>query len=254
MNALALFLLLRLTDPPAGILTEIGIDQKLNTVLPLDLEFRDEAGNSVRFGDYFKGKPVVLSLVYYECPMLCSMTLNGLLKSLRAVPFDVGKDFEVVTVSFEPRDTPAIAAAKKRSYVEEYGRPGAERGWHFLTGNEDSIRSLTDAAGYRYKYDTHTRQWAHVSAILVVTPDGRVSQYLHGIEFSSRDLRLSLVQASQNRIGTVVDRVLLYCYHYDPATGKYGFVIMNVIRVAGALTVLLIAAFILKHRRTVPGT
>ena len=234
-------------DPPDGILSEIGIDQKLNAAVPLDLSFKDESGKEVRLRDLFRGKPVVLSLVYFECPMLCSMTLNGLVKSFRPLAFQVGREFDVLTISFDPNEKPELAAAKKDVYVKEYGR--AAPGWHFLTGSIDSIRRLTDAVGYRYQWDNYTKQWAHVSAIMVLTPDGRVSQYLYGIEFSSRDLRLSLVQASQNKIGTLVDRVLLFCYHYNPETGKYGLVIMNTIRVAGISTVLALAAFIVLNRR-----
>jgi protein SCO1/2 len=225
------------------------VDQQLNAQVPPDLTFRDDSGKEVQIGDYFRRKPLILSLVYYECPMLCSMTLNGLTEALRALSFDVGKEFDVLTVSFEPKDTPAAAAAKKASYVKDYGRIAAAAGWHFLTGDERSIQALTDAVGYRYKWDTLTNQWAHVSAIMILTPDGRVSQYLYGLEFSARDIRLSLIQASQNKIGTVVDQLILYCYHYDPATGKYGFAIMTAIRLAGFGTLLALTLFVLKNRR-----
>jgi protein SCO1 len=237
-------------DPPVGILSQIGVDQQLDAQLPLDLQFHDESGATVRLGDYFHDKPVVLSLVYYECSMLCSMTLNGLTEALRALSFDAGKEFEILTISFEPKDTPAIASAKKASYVKDYGRAGAIAGWHFLTGSDESIRTLTDAVGYRYQWDKFTNQWAHVSAIMVLTPEGRVSQYLYGLEFSARDLRLSLIQASQNKIGTIVDQLILYCYHYDPTTGKYGFVIMSIIRLAGFGTVFALALFIVRNRRS----
>jgi protein SCO1/2 len=236
-------------EPAAGILGEIGVDQKLNAPVPLNLPFKDESGKDVHLGDYFHGKPVVLSLVYLECPMLCSMTLNGLVKSMRPLTFNIGDDFEVLTISFDPKEKPDLASAKKDVYVKDYGRARAAAGWHFLTGSEDSIRRLTDAVGYRYKWDDATRQWAHVSAIAVLTPEGRISQYLYGIEFSSRDLRLSLIQASQNKIGTLVDRILLYCYHYNPETGKYGFVVMTVVRLASIATVFGLAAFILLNRR-----
>ena len=236
-------------DPPAGVLGEIGVDQKLNAPIPKDLLFKDESGRDVRIGDFFHGKPVILSLVYYECPMLCSMTLNGLVKSLRPLAFTIGNEFEVVTVSFDPNEKPELAAAKKDVYVSDYGRASAASGWHFLTGSADSIHRLTGAVGYRYKRDEYTKQWAHVSAILILTPDGRVSQYLYGIEFSGRDLRLSLVQASQNKIGTLVDRVLLYCYHYNPETGRYGLVIMNTVRLASLATVVALAFFITISRR-----
>ena len=236
-------------DPPAGILNEIGVDQKLDATVPLNLRFRDESGAEVELGSFFRGKPVILSLVYYECPMLCSMTLNGLVKSMRPLTFEPGADFDVVTVSFDPRETPQIAAAKKAAYVKDLDRSGAEKGWHFLTGSQDAIQQLTNSVGYRFKWDDQTEQWAHVSAIMVLTPDGRVSQYLYGIEFSPRDLRLSLVQASQNKIGTLVDRILLYCYHYEPETGKYGLVIMNAVRLAAIGTVCALAAFIIFSRR-----
>jgi protein SCO1/2 len=239
-------------DPPAGILAEIGIDQKLNAAVPLDLPFKDESRRDVHLRDFFHGKPVVLSLVYYECPMLCSLTLNGLVKSMRPLAFNIGDEFEVVTVSFDPNEKPELAAAKKDVYVKDYGRPGAETGWHFLTGQAEAITRLTEAAGYRYKWDKDTKQWAHVSAIMVLTPDGRLSQYLYGIEFSSRDLRLSLIQASRNKIGTLVDRILLYCYHYNPETGKYGLVIMNTVRIASLATVFALAAFIILSRRREP--
>jgi protein SCO1 len=231
-------------DPPAGILTEIGVDQKLDAQLPMDAVLRDEEGRAVVLRDFFNGKPVILSFVYFECPMLCTMTLNGLVHSLKPLSFQIGKEFEVVSISIDPSESPALASRKKESYVKEYGRAGAASGWHFLTGDEESIRRITDAAGYRYKWDEHTQQWAHVSAIVIATPDGRVSQYLHGIEFSSRDVRFSLVKASEYKIGTIVDRALLYCYHYDPTTGKYGFVIMNTVRLAGLATVFALAAFI----------
>jgi len=231
-------------DPPAGILTEMGVDQKLDSQLPMDAVLRDEEGRAVPLKEYFQGTPVILSFVYFECPMLCTMTLNGLVHSLKPLSFNVGKEFEVISISIDPSETPSLAAQKKQSYIKEYGRSGASLGWHFLTGDQESIRRITDAAGYRYKWDEHTKQWAHVSAIVIATPDGRVSQYLHGIEFASRDVRLSLVKASEYKIGTIVDRALLYCYHYDPTTGKYGFVIMNTVRLAGLATVFALAAFI----------
>ncbi len=240
---------LRAQDPPDRILTQIGVDQKLNAPVPLDLHFKDEAGNDVQLRNLFRGKPIVLSLVYYECPMLCSMTLNGLVKSIRPLAFSIGEEFDVLTISIDPRETPQLAAAKKNVYVKDYGRPGAGSGWHFLTGSSEAIRELTDAVGYRYQWDDYTKQWAHVSAILILTPDGRVSQYLYGIEFSARDVRLSLVHASENKIGSVVDRVLLYCYHYNPATGRYGIAIMNTVRLASLGTIVALAAFIFLSRR-----
>jgi protein SCO1/2 len=230
--------------PPAGVLNDVGIDQKLNDRLPLELQFRDEAGRRVALADYFGRRPVILVFVYYECPMLCTLTLNGLLRDIRAIPFDVGKQFDIVTVSFDPRETPELAARKKLTYIDEYRRAGAEAGWHFLTGDQTSIEQLTRAAGFRYKYDPQSQQWAHATALMVVTPDGRLSRYFFGIEYSARDLRLSLVEAANRQIGSPVDQVLLYCYHYDPATGKYGLAIMNILRLGGVATVLALAVSI----------
>jgi len=238
----------QLASPPAGARTadldQVGIDQKLNTQVPLDLEFVDETGKTVKLGQYFGKKPVVLSLVYYECPMLCTLVLNGMLRTFRTMSFDVGDEFEVVTVSFSPTETPALASAKKESYLEKYGREGSGDGWHFLTGREDQIKRLADAVGFRYTYDPETEQYAHASGIMVLTPKGRVARYYYGIEYAPRDLRLGLVEAAENRIGSPVDRILLYCMHYDPMTGKYGVVIKNVLRLTGFATVLLLSGFI----------
>jgi len=229
--------------PPA--LKDVGIDQRLNEQVPLGLEFKDETGKRVQLRQYFGRKPLVLSLVYYECPMLCTMVLNGMLRSFRAMKLDVGRDFEVVTVSFDPGDTPELAAAKKQGYIERYERQGAAGGWHFLTGEETAIRELTRAVGFRYKYDAASGQFVHASAIMVLTPDGRLSRYLYGIDYAPRDLRLALVESSAGRIGSPVDAVLLYCFHYDPSTGKYSLLIMNVIRAAGTATVAVLGAFLL---------
>ena len=220
--------------PP--VLKKVGIDQKLNEQVPLDLVFKDEQGREVRLGQYFKGKPVVLSLVYYTCPMLCNQILNGMLSSLRQVSFNAGEQFEVVNVSFDPRDTPAIAAAKKQTYIKAYNRAGGEAAWHFLTGDEANVKRLADAVGFRYLWDEQSKQFAHASGIMIVTPEGKLARYFYGVEYPPRDLRLGLVEASQNKIGTPVDTLMLYCYHYDPATGKYGAVVMNIMRVAGVIT------------------
>ncbi len=227
-----------------AILDDVGIAQRLNQQIPLNLAFRDEAGKSVRLGDYFGQKPVILTLVYYECPMLCTQVLNGLTSTLGVLKFDVGKEFNVLTVSFDPRETPQLAAAKKRVYLNRYGRPGAAQGWHFLTGDKASIDALTKAVGFHYEWDPQAQQFAHATAIQVLTPDGHLAQYYYGVEYSPKDLRFGLIQASQNRIGTVVDQMLLYCYHYDPATGKYGAVVVNIMRVAGAVTLLVLGAFL----------
>ncbi len=233
-----------------GALQGVGIDQRLNQQVPLDLIFRDEAGRPVPLSTFFHGKPVLLALVYYECPMLCTQILNGVAGGLKAVSFNPGQDFEVVSVSFDPKDTPEIAAAKKQSYVRRYGRPNTVNGWHFLTGDPASIRALTDAVGFHYKYDAATGQFAHASGIMILTPDGRLSRYFYGVEYAPRDLRLGLVEASANKIGSPVDQILLFCYHYDPSTGKYGAVAMNSIRAAGAGFVLIGgAALVLAFRR-----
>lgn len=230
---------------PAPILQGVGIDQKLNAQVPLDLVFRDESGRAVALREYFGERPVILSLVYYECPMLCTLILNGLLRSLRALSFTAGREFIVLTVSFDPREGPELAAAKKRAYVRSYGRSEAERGWHFLTGEEAAIRRLTEAVGFRYAFDAETGQFAHASGIMVLTPQGRVARYFYGIEYAPRDLRLGLVEAAQGKIGSPVDQLLLYCYHYDPKTGRYSMLIMNVLRLAGAATVLALGGFML---------
>jgi len=227
-------------------LAGIGIEQKLDQQVPLSLTFRDEAGDTVPLSTYFsQGKPVILALVYYQCPMLCTMILNGVESSLKAVSLNPGQDFEVVSVSFDPKDTPELAASKKQSYLRRYGRPNTANGWHFLTGEESSIKALTDAVGFHYKYDPETRQFAHASGIMVLTPDGRISRYFYGVEYAPRDLRLGLVEASQNKIGTPVDQILLFCYHYDPATGKYGAIAMNIVRFAGAAFTVICGAFLL---------
>jgi protein SCO1/2 len=223
----------------------VGIEQRLDQQLPLSLVFRDETGRSVPLSTYFGRKPVLLALVYYQCPMLCTQILNGVETSLRAVSLNPGEDFEVVSVSFDPSDTPDLAARKKMNYLQRYGRPGAANGWHFLTGDQANIKALTDAAGFHYRYDPKTRQFAHASGIFILTPLGRLSRYFYGVEYASRDIRLGLVEASNNRIGNPVDQVLLFCYHYDPATGRYGAVAMNMVRFAGATFVLICGSFLL---------
>ena len=230
-------------------LKNVGIDQKLNETIPLDAVFRDEQGREVSLGTFFKGKPVVLSLVYYSCPMLCTQVLNGMMGSLRRVSFNIGEQFEVVTVSFDPKETPQLAAAKKVTYVKGYNRAGAEAGWHFLTGDEANIKLLTESVGFRYAWDEQTKQFAHASGIMVLTPEGKIARYFYGIEYAPNDLRLGLVEASQNKIGTPVDALMLYCYHYDPATGKYGAVVMNIVKLAGVVTLVLIVGMLLVLRK-----
>jgi protein SCO1 len=222
----------------------VGIDQNLNAQLPLELKFRDETGQTVRLGQYFRDKPVVLALVYYDCPGLCDLILNGLSHTMEQISLNVGTDYQVVTVSFNPKETWKLATAKKANYIEKYQRPGAKEGWHFLTGDEASIKSLADTVGFHYKYDPVNNQYAHASAIYVITPEGKISRYFYGIEYKPRDFRLGLVEASANKIGTTADQVLLFCYHYDPTTGKYGVAVTEVTRVLGTATVLLLGGFV----------
>jgi len=238
-------------------LKEIGFDQRLGEQVPLELTFRDEVGAPVLLRSYFGNKPVIMLLTYYNCTMLCPLLLDGLVRTMRGIAFDVGKQFNVLTVSINPREGPVIASQRKELYIQRYGRRGAEDGWHFLTGQEASIRRLAQAIGYRYVYDAKKDEYAHAAGILLLTPEGRVSRYLYGVEFSPRDLRLGLVEAAAHTIGSPVDQLLLYCYHYDPLTGKYGLIIMNVIRVAGFATVLMLGSFMLvmfrrDHRAAMP--
>ena len=245
-------------NPAAGLpkaLNDVKIEQKLDQQLPLDLVFRDESGQQVKLGQYFGKKPVVLAFVYYDCPMLCTQVLNGMVTSFRVLPFQIGNEFDVVTVSFDPRETNTLAAAKKKVYVDylpEKMRAGANNGWHFLTGDQANITQLTDAAGFHYRWDEETKQFAHASAIMVTTPHGKLSRYFYGIDYAPRDLRLGLIESSANKIGSPMDQLLLYCFHYDPASGRYGAAIMRVMRVAGVLTVLGILAMMLflKTRQT----
>jgi protein SCO1 len=240
-----------------AILSKVGITQNLNAQIPPDLVFRDETGKSVRIGDFFGKKPIVLSLVYFDCPALCTEVLNGELRTMKAISLDLGKDFEAVTVSFEPKDTPALAKAKRDVYIGQYGRPEAAGHWHFLTGEQQSIDALTSVAGFRYAYDSSIAQYAHAAAILVLTPDGRIDRYFYGVQYLARDVRLGLVEASEGKIGTLTDHALLYCYQYDPMTGKYGVVVMNVLRAAGGLTVLALGIFMtlmfLRERKRTSG-
>jgi protein SCO1/2 len=248
------------TRPPR--LENVGIEQHLDAQVPADLTFHDETGKSVKLGDYFGHKPLILNLVYYNCTMLCGEALAGLAGAMRLIKFDVGNEFDVVTVSFDPRETPAMAAAKKKDYVARYGRANAAAGWHFLTGQPESINALTKAVGFQYQYDAKTNQYAHATAIMVLTPQGRISRYFYGVDFPPKDLRMGLVEASQGKIGNTVDAVLLFCYHYDPETGKYGAMVANILRLAAGATILILGTmfFILWRldlsvtRRTVAKT
>jgi protein SCO1/2 len=232
------------------ILREIGFDQKLGEAVPLDLPFLDETGKAVRLGDYFSaGKPVVLNLVYYDCPMLCTVTLSGMASALKEMTFDPGKEFEVVTISFDPKEGPAQAAAKKAEFMARYKRPRAEAGWHFLTGEIASIQRITKAVGFRYVWDQASRQFAHPAGTVVLTAEGKVARYMFGVEYSPRDLRLAIVEASARRIGSPVDQILLACYRYDPSTGRYSASIMKIVRLAGLLTVAALSTFVLLSLR-----
>jgi protein SCO1/2 len=233
-------------------LREVRIEQKLDQQLPLDLVFRDEDGQPVKLGQYFGHKPVVFSLVYYDCPMLCTQVLNGMVTSFRVLPFQIGKEYDVVTISFDPRESAQLATAKKKLYVgylPEKMQAGAASGWHFLTGDAESIEKITDAVGFHYHYDEATRQFAHASAIMLTTPQGKLSRYFYGIDYPARDVRLGLIESSQNKIGSPVDQLLLYCYHYDPTTGTYGARVMSIMRIGGVLTMLGIAAMLVLLRR-----
>jgi protein SCO1/2 len=228
-------------------LKTIGIDQKLGEQLPLDTTFTDEDGRAVKLGDYFQsGRPVVLAFVYYECPMLCNQVLNGLTGSLKGISLDAGKDFDVLAISFDARenDQPGLAKAKKASYLERYGRPGSESGWHFLTGTQDSIDKATSAAGFGFKWDEKSKQFAHAAGVMVVTPSGKMSRYFYGIDYAPRDIKLGVLESAENRVAAPTEKLLLYCYHYDPATGKYGLAILNVIRLGGVATVLGLGAMV----------
>ena len=245
------------SQPPSNklpeLLTDIGLDQQLDAQVPLDLRFRDEAGRDVRLGHYFGRKPVILTLVYYECPMLCTQVLNGLTSALGVLSFTVGQEFDIVTVSFDPKETPALAAAKKVAYLDRYKREGAGRGWHFLTGDERSIAALTKAVGFRYAYNAGIDQYAHVSGIMVLTPEGRLSRYFYGIEYGPRDVRLALIEAADRRIGTPADQLLLYCFHYDPKSARYSLAIMRIVRTLGIATVVAMVGGIVILRRRERG-
>jgi protein SCO1/2 len=227
-----------------AILRDVAFDQRLGAQVPLDLAFRDETGATVTLRDELGGKPALLVPAYYECPMLCTIVLNGVVSALRALSFDVGKEFRVVTFSFNPRETSELAAAKKATYLGDYRRPGAAAGWHFLVGDEPSIAALTQAIGFRYAWDTESKQYAHASGLVVLTPGGRISHYFFGVEFAPRDLRLALVEASGEHIGSLVDQLLLFCFHYDPATGRYSRVALNAVRAGGVLTLAALGAFV----------
>jgi protein SCO1/2 len=238
-------------------LKNVGIDQRLDQQLPLDLQFKDETGKTVKLGDYFKsGRPVVLNLVYYTCPMLCGEELAGLSSALGVLKFSPGSEYEAVTVSIDPNDTPEVASEKKKLYIDRMNERLEKKtdgaGWHFLTGQQAEIQQLADAVGFHYKRDERTGQFIHSAAIMIATPQGRLAQYYYGVEFSPKDLRLGMIEASRNKIGNLVDQVTLYCYHYDPTTGRYGAVVTNILRLGGAATVLLLGGFLVVMYRREP--
>ena len=243
-------------SPPANArppqLKQVGIQQRLGQQIPADLVFRNEAGKQVRLGQYLGSGPVILNFVYFHCPMLCGQVLQGLTGALRAIGYSAGRDFTVLTVSFDPQETPAMAAAKKKMVLATYGRPEAERGWHFLTGSAASIAALTQAAGFQYQHNAQNDQFAHPTAILVLTPEGKIAQYYYGIEYAPRDLRLGLVQASNGQIGTLTDEALLYCYRYDPQTGKYSAIVSRVLRISGAVWLAMVSVFLVVMFRMEP--
>ncbi len=227
-----------------AVLSKVTFEQRLHQPLPLGLRFKAEDGRDVQLGEYFGKRPVVLAFVYYECPMLCTQVLNGLNTSLSVLDETVGREFDVVAVSFDPRETPALASGKKKSMLDRYKRPESAAGWHFLTGDGASIQALTDAAGFHFVWDDRTQQFAHPSGIIITTPEGTVSRYFFGIEYASRDVKFALMESSAGRIGGAIDQLLLYCYHYDPATGSYGFVAMSAVRLGGAVTLVALVGFV----------
>jgi protein SCO1 len=234
-------------------LKDVTFEQRLGSTLPLDARFRDEAGRDVALGDYFGKRPVVLAFVYYSCPMLCTQVLNGVSSAVKVMPFAPGSDFDVVYVSFDPRDTPATAADKKQAQLEDYKQTPTAAGWHYLTGDEASIRRVTNAAGFSYRWDESSGQFAHVSGVVVATPDGMLSRYFYGVEYSPKELRMAIVESGKGQVGSLIDQLLLYCYHYDPATGRYGVIAMNLVRLGGAVTVVLLGGFIWLMRRREGG-
>jgi protein SCO1/2 len=234
-------------------LKRIDFDQKLQQQVSTGLQFRDETGKVVKLGDYLGKRPAILVLGYYGCPMLCTLVLNGLVESLQDVRLNPGKDFEIINVSIDPRETPALAAAKKRAYLKRYRRAGAEQGWHFLTGEEAAIRQLADEAGFRYAYDTTAKQYAHPSGLVILTPEGKVSRYFSGVSYSNKEMNSALVAATANKIGSPIQQFFLLCFHYNPVTGKYGPLIMTMVRVGGVLTVVLLGATIVRLSRREPA-
>jgi protein SCO1/2 len=238
---------------PSKVFTEVGLDQKLGAWVPLDISFRDEQGKQISLQSLMTGKPVILSLVYYECPMICTEVLNGMVRSFSQLSLDLGRDYDVITVSINPREQSSLAASKKEHYLQLLGHPEASNSWHFLTGDSSSIKRLADAVGFRYVYDETTQQYAHPTGITVLTSKGQIARYLYGVDYPPKDLKFALIEASQNTVGSAVDQVLMLCYKYDPLTGKYGLIAMNLIRGAGVLMIVVmgggIAMFLWRERK-----
>lgn len=234
------------------ILDSVGIDQKIGDTIPLDTVFRDESGREVKLGSLIGRRPIILTLVYYKCPMLCTLVLNDLVRTLRPMEMSIGKDFDVLTVSFDPTETPELSNAKKKQYLREYNRDGAQANWHFLTGSQESIQKLTQAVGFHYTWDEKAQQFAHASGIIILTPQGKIARYFFGIQYAPQDVRLSLVEASNNRVGSITDQILLYCFHYDPATGRYGIIVTRALHIGGVITILALGVLLLllfRHER-----
>jgi protein SCO1/2 len=240
-------------QPPQKVFTEVSLEQKLGSWPDLSLAFRDEHGQPTALRTLFRGKPVILALVYYECPMICTEVLNGMVKSFKHLPLDMGKDYDVVTISINPRETPELASTKKGKYLEQFGHPELADSWRFMTGEEAAIKALADSVGFHFVYDENTKQYAHPAGIMVMTPKGQVARYLYGVEYPPKDLKFALMEASENKVGSAVDQVLLLCYKYDPMTGKYGLIVMNLIRIGAVLTLLALGGtitfYLVRERR-----
>jgi protein SCO1 len=229
--------------PP--ILKDVGIDQKLGAQLPLDTHFRDESGNDITLRDCFRGRPVILTLVYYKCPALCTLVLNDLTRAMNALSETCGKDFDIVTISFNPDETPDLASDKKRQYLRAYRRPSAEQNWHFLTGSPGSIKTITQAVGFRYVYDAKQQQYIHASGLVVASPGGKLSRYFYGVEYAPKDLRLALIDANAGKTSSPTATILFYCFKYDATTGRYSLAIMRLLRIFAAVTILMLGTFML---------
>lgn len=244
-------------EGPKSLENRIGFSPQMGTALPLDAEFSNHRGERVRLGNFFRERPVIVVPVYYRCPMLCGLEMNGLVRCLRGLPLQAGRDFDIVTFSIDPRESPELAAQKRKTYLAELGQDAAATGWHFLTGQQSEIERLTDAIGFKSEFDPRTRQYAHAAGLVVCTPEGQVARYFYGVEFTPRDVKLALMEASRGEIGTLQDHIQLYCYMYDPTTGKYGVAILTLVRIAGIITVTAVAATVVRllyrERRNIPS-